>query len=420
MSSGSSLLLLLSISTLMSLVILGSMRRADVPGLNQWLHACWAYFAALFLLAVRDQTPALIGIIAANALLGASVIGLLLGCRRFFGRSSDIRKAWATLAAMMVVIAYGTYVEPNFNLRVVAFSAFNVYVFACIVQMIRTARQQAPWLYSYRFVLLTCTMAVLGHTVRGLVYGFDLVQQTSMLDKGLANTIFLSLGVPFMSFFSIGMVLLSHDRLVDKLEKLADIDELTRLLRRRTFLTRSEAEIQGARREGQPLALVLLDLDHFKTVNDTYGHAGGDAVLAQFAKTLTSGTRATDLIGRLGGEEFAILCRNTSLAQAAALMERLRATFAAQNIAFNGKNIQCTFSAGIAALRPDDTLATLMARADAMQYAAKAAGRNRVFLAENYTAAASPAHGTDSSSGRQMGSGAGHELHGQPMDRAST
>lgn len=403
MSTGPNLLLLLFTSSLMSVVILGSMRRAAVPGLAYWLRACWMAFIALCLLALRDHTPAIVGIIAANALLGCSVIWLLQGCQRFFGQRRNVRPAWLGLGAMMAVIAYATYIEPDFNLRVAAFSLFNVYIFVSIGQLVRAARQQARGLYGYRFALLTCLTAIVGHSVRGLLYGLEIVQQTSMLDKGLVNEVFLSLGVPFMAFFSIGMVLLSHDRLVDKLERLADLDELTNVLRRRTFLTRAGAEMQGARREGYPLALVLLDIDHFKTVNDSHGHAAGDAVLIQFAGSLLAGTRATDLVGRIGGEEFAILCRNTTLTQAAALMERLRKTFAAQPTRVDGGEVFSTFSAGIAAMRPDDTLVSMMARADATLYAAKAAGRDRVFLADDYSVAPDAAvRSTESATGLRI------------------
>lgn len=387
MNPGFSLLFLLFTSSLMCLAILGSMRRAKVPGLSQWLRAGWASFAALGMLATREHTPALIGIITANALLGCSIIWLLQGCRRFFGRSPAMTHAWLALGAMMAAIVYGTYIEPDLNLRIAVFSLFNVYIFTSIARLIRTAGRRATWRYSYRFALLTCLTAIVGHSLRGLLYGLEIVQQTSMLDKGVVNTIFLSLGVPFMAFFAIGMVLLSHDRLIDRLEKLADIDELTGVLRRRTFLSRAAAEMQGARREGSPLALVLLDIDHFKSVNDTYGHAAGDTVLEQFARTLALGIRATDLVGRVGGEEFAILCRNTTLAQAAALMERLRQSVAEQPTLIDGRDIFSTFSAGVAAMRPEDTLANLMARADAVQYAAKAAGRDRIFLADDYSGA---------------------------------
>lgn len=381
MSTNSNLILLLFTSSLMSLVILGSMRRAAVPGLSYWLRACWASFLALGLMAVRDQTPAIIGLIISNALLGSSIVWLLQGCRLFFGRVGGVRPAWVALGAMMAVIVYGTYIEPNFNLRVAAFSLFNVGIFVGIYQLIRGIRQQTTALYGYYFALLTCLTAIVGHGVRGALYGLEIVHQTSMLDKGLVNTVFLSLGVPFMAFFSIAMVLLSHDRLVDKLERLADLDELTNVLRRRTFLSRASAEMQGSRRDDYPLTLVLLDIDHFKTVNDSHGHAAGDAVLIQFAGVLMAGTRATDLVGRIGGEEFAILCRHTTLAQAAALMERLRETLAAAPIAVESGIVLCTFSAGIAAMRADDTLVSMMARADAALYAAKAAGRDRVVLA---------------------------------------
>jgi diguanylate cyclase (GGDEF)-like protein len=162
---------------------------------------------------------------------------------------------------------------------------------------------------------------------------------------------------------------------------LAQTDPLTVLLNRRGFEEHAERELVRARRYNRPLAVVVLDIDHFKRVNDRHSHAGGDVVLLEIAHCLQQGARVSDLVGRWGGEEFILLLPETDLTEAAQLAERLRLGIAGRRIAFGGEEIPCTASFGVAGLAPSDTLDSLIHRADTLLYRAKEQGRNRV-LAE--------------------------------------
>jgi diguanylate cyclase (GGDEF)-like protein/PAS domain S-box-containing protein len=156
-------------------------------------------------------------------------------------------------------------------------------------------------------------------------------------------------------------------------------DHLTGVANRRAFFYAVELELGRAQRFPRPVALVMLDLDHFKGINDRYGHAAGDAVLREFAQALRAAFRAVDVVARLGGEEFAVLLPSTEVAQAAAVVERLRAGIAAQGVAWQGEDIRFTFSAGVASWEPQVSgVDALLQRADQAMYAAKAAGRNRL------------------------------------------
>lgn len=157
----------------------------------------------------------------------------------------------------------------------------------------------------------------------------------------------------------------------------AESDELTGLANRRRFLARLEEEISAADRYGISLSLVMLDVDHFKRINDTAGHAAGDAVLRDVADRMLAITRACDTAGRLGGEEFGWLLPNTGPNEAAEAAERLRRSFEAATFAA-GRRVTASF--GVATFASGDTSADLLRRADELLYRAKREGRNRVVV----------------------------------------
>ena len=163
-----------------------------------------------------------------------------------------------------------------------------------------------------------------------------------------------------------------------ELRLIAQVDQLTGALTRRGFLDQAEREIARAQRYGRPSSLVMLDVDHFKSVNDTYGHGVGDQVLRNIAELASVALRPTDVFGRLGGEEFAIILSETSGEQALVVAERLRGAIADQPTTLSdGRMLQVTASFGIAPLmRPVSSVPSWLESADRMLYAAKASGRN--------------------------------------------
>lgn len=165
-------------------------------------------------------------------------------------------------------------------------------------------------------------------------------------------------------------------------ETAARLDPLTQVLGRRGFTEAAEHEIQRCLRYHHPLSLIMIDIDHFKTINDTHGHAAGDAVLVGFAQLLTSEVREWDVVGRLGGEEFAVLLPSSGADQAMAVAERMRASVRNAQASVRGQPLQYSASFGVAEFQPRElTLDSLLARADAALYEAKRAGRDRVLLA---------------------------------------
>lgn len=165
-------------------------------------------------------------------------------------------------------------------------------------------------------------------------------------------------------------------RTLDEIERLAHFDELTGLPNRRHLLRQLDEEMARATRDGTPFTVAVMDLDHFKEVNDQRGHLVGDRALQCFAGAVETRRRATDRFGRHGGEEFLLLMPATSVDEALRALERLREAVAAADWEAVSPGLRLTFSAGVAAHEPGDTPEQLLGRADRGLYGAKDAGRN--------------------------------------------
>ena len=184
---------------------------------------------------------------------------------------------------------------------------------------------------------------------------------------------------PLTTLADYAAIAITNARLFAEVQLAAITDELTGLFNRRHIMALAQQEYQRARRFGHPLSAIMIDIDHFKAINDTYGHAVGDQALVEVARRLRTGVRAIDITSRYGGEEFLLVLPETALAGAGLLADRLRRGMAANPIATVGGSLSITISLGVATIQPDlPDMATLVANADTALYAAKQAGRNRV------------------------------------------
>jgi len=183
--------------------------------------------------------------------------------------------------------------------------------------------------------------------------------------------------------------LLKHEvaerrQLEARLRHMASIDGLTGTLNHARFLRLAQRTLARARRIGQGIVLLMLDIDHFKQINDRFGHPAGDAALKHFVSRLRAGIREHDLIGRLGGEEFAIMLQGVDKARGFEVAERLRLLVAEAPLRHAGHTIAFTVSIGLATPRDTDrSIAQTLARADARLYTAKNAGRDQVWATDD-------------------------------------
>jgi len=176
-------------------------------------------------------------------------------------------------------------------------------------------------------------------------------------------------------------ITLENARLFQEVQSLALTDPLTGLHNRRNLFEVGRLEFARSQRMNRPICCMMLDLDHFKTVNDTYGHQAGDKVLQEFARICKASVREIDLVGRYGGEELIILLPETTLEATQQVAQRLRNSIASTPVLIDQRQIQVTVSIGLSRMDENTpNLETLIARADQAMYLAKHHGRNRVAL----------------------------------------
>ena len=234
---------------------------------------------------------------------------------------------------------------------------------------------------------LICTMITAGTVFLflltdkpiGLPHGSQLERFATMLVfvLGIGRCLFVGIFSSSMrqSLYQSGLKLKEAYR---RIEELAELDELTGAFNRRSIMRMLDEEIARSGRLKLPCSVALIDLDFFKRINDLYGHPTGDEVLRTFAITVFANIRTIDRLGRYGGEEFLLILPDTDAASAARMLNRLRAIVAELDWSAFSAGTQVTMSAGVTALRPNESSDSLLARADGALYASKARGRNRI------------------------------------------
>ncbi|WP_374764370.1 GGDEF domain-containing protein [Yunchengibacter salinarum] len=304
-------------------------------------------------------TPRLLPVALGLPLIAMAVFSV------FVLTDQGVRARTLVYAAAVALMSFGTLVTLAQALRqhrsrqLTRHSLPVGLVFVMVVVFLRGCMQ------SYRF---------------GRWWAMDPPPQATFMD--LVDPVFL-VGLMFvLSMLGYGTILMTTDRLRDRLQSLVATDELTGLFNRRAFVSVAQMAISAARRGGRPVSLLMLDLDHFKAVNDFHGHAAGDRALKCFAAAMREGRRAEDSISRIGGEEFAVLLPDTAEKGAAIVAETIRrATETIRDTADEGWPL--TVSIGTVTAWGDHlSMEAMMRAADDALYAAKRQGRNRVVSAE--------------------------------------
>jgi len=365
------------LSCVMSVAVLGSLYQTHVPGVRLWSVASGllAVTSALLLSGTSDVVVAT----SSSLLMIASLLGVQ-GFRQFLNTRPDYAWEYVAIAAILGLLMYWTFVSPHVDARSAMISGVIAYVRFNIGWMVLKYRPAGRPKYAYYFVSVAATLGAVVHGVRSIAYALGLAHETVFLEPTPLNVLFLGMATLTLPSLSVGMVLLAHDRLADRMERLATYDDLTGVLARRAFIARAEAVAMQSGMGRMPLSVAILDIDNFKSVNDRYGHAAGDCALAHVASLISRSVRADDVVGRIGGEEFALLLPHVTKEEAGRLVDRLRDIVATSGSCVPNRDVVPTLSAGVDAFGAGDTLATVMARADAALYAAKANGRNCVVV----------------------------------------
>ncbi|MCZ4303981.1 GGDEF domain-containing protein [Zoogloeaceae bacterium G21618-S1] len=365
---------LLLFLTLMSFRFVQEDRNSGVSQL--WMASKLLQSAAWGLLWARGSISGFWSIEVGNTLLLAGFGLEMLAAWQF---SSGRLPRWL-IATVVVVVA----VRYPFNLlggddpahRVFVASLLSAGLFGMTgwaLVWLRPERTRLQYFVGGGTLLLAAVVAMRGVLAGWPGHGFTLLDA-----NGIQVATFLSLFL-LMLTNGFGVVLLDTERVGHRLNTLATRDSLTGVSNRRDFFERLRVMLASASRNDYPLTLMALDLDHFKQVNDSYGHPGGDVALRSFARLCEATVRESDVVGRVGGEEFMVAMNGAGADDALVVAERLRALVAHTPAVLSSReSVNLSVSIGLATLIAGDDVASLMTRADAALYRAKRNGRNRV------------------------------------------
>jgi diguanylate cyclase (GGDEF)-like protein len=344
-----------------------------------WIGGLLLQIPVFLLYGLVGALPGVPAIVMANMLFAFAYAEMGRAVRVFAGgdgRSSRVELA--LIGALVVIPIVFGYVWPDPRWRLALGAPLLAWLSLGVARsiLVRDAPlRAADYLTGGLFVISALPMLLrAGIEVAGMTLNVDVEPA-----RAFSRNVFFLTGSGLPMIGTIGFLLMCNDRINDELSRLAMLDPLTGVFNRRTFEERAQHVIAEAAREFRPLSLLAVDIDHFKHVNDEFGHEGGDEalrlVVALMRETLAEG----QILSRIGGEEFAVLLPGADEPTAAVTAERLRRHLESSAVNVDGRELYLKISAGVATLGPNiETLSTLLRAADRALYAAKRAGRNRV------------------------------------------
>jgi diguanylate cyclase (GGDEF)-like protein len=366
------LLVTMALSAVM-LLVLSSLRRSGARGIREWYAANAMAVVSLPLFAARGAVPDVLSIEAANTLLLGTTAMMLAGFRRHLLLPVPWRRLGACVALGLVAIIVLHHGIDSMPGRIVAMSVLHGAMCAEMGLLLWPSIRPSARRYPVLFTACAAFANAATQLVRGIVYGLMAAGVHLPWDEATLSMVFFSTGALALPALTLGAVMMANADLVARARHAADHDHLTGARSRRAFFDLAAREQARSLRRGSPLSLLLFDVDHFKRINDSHGHAAGDRVLADIVQRTGAVIRSIDSVGRLGGEEFAVLLPDTGADTALAVAERLRHELDRADDAAG-----YTVSIGVATLHPGETVAAMLSRADTALYAAKAGGRNAV------------------------------------------
>lgn len=363
------------------LVVLRSVAHGGTAGVREWSAANVAALVALPLFAARGHVPEVLAFDLANLMLLCAPVLMYIGFERHLGRRPPLGALALLLVVSTVALALLHYVVDLMAVRIALTSLCHGIVNAATAWGLRPAGRRQPGAPATpdvgRFAYCAAIALTVAYTVRFVLYAANHDARVTMFDTSPLNLICFTLGTLALPALTLGALMMANAGLLGQATYAAEHDYLTGAWSRRGFFTLAERERTHALRDGAALSMLLFDIDHFKAINDTYGHAAGDQVLADIVGRTTAALRGEGC-ARLGGEEFAVLLPRIGPDVALFLAEDLRAGLARARVATDAGAVGYTVSVGVASLADAESFASLMQRADAALYAAKRAGRNRV------------------------------------------
>ncbi len=356
----------------------------NIPGLRLWMVSFLLGSVFSVSLLVRDWFPEVVAVVISQGSVSLAAYLCLMASRMYMGRRPFSHwYAVLGIGALMVASVYFTVVQPHLGMRFV-FVGLGAGI--CFLLTARTMAdggvRRVPARYLFALVAGLHGLFLL---LRPALFKLAPAAPGGLPDAGLVTLVsqFVLLeAIVAVVLLGFGALMLANEFITSELRHLAEMDPLTNVFNRRAFLTLLDKAISAAQRTGTAVPVLVMDLDHFKNINDTWGHRAGDDVLRHFVMLAHRCLRKEDVMGRLGGEEFAIFLPNASTAGALAVAERLRALVEAQPVATGPQSIPLTVSVGVTLCAHGDAAGAALQRADEAMYLAKERGRNRVEVSE--------------------------------------
>lgn len=350
------------------------------PGLRQWAAGAALMFTGAMVWVFHFLLPELLLIVVSHTLLFAGLAAIWAGTRDFCGLSYTLRPFWLGIGPFLGALVWFSTAAPSTGARVVVYSlavcAWSLAVAWTFFRRAPDDLRKSAWivgglfLLHASFYLARCFFPQEGELA------------SAMLQPGWPRMITGVETIVSSTARLLAVVALLGHRLMLDLERAARIDILTGALNRGALEAEGARVVELSVGLGLPCTALLLDLDHFKRVNDTHGHPAGDAALRHFASLVGKELRSSDLFGRYGGEEFVALLPGTGAAEARIVAERLRGVVAASPAIHDRVSIELTVSIGVAwGAGPGLEFEGLVSRADEALYRAKGGGRDRVIEA---------------------------------------
>ena len=368
----------------------------------------WAALLGLLgnlLYAFGRELPTLLGYEIANMAYSGAGAALAAGYRQLSGRPAHVTTLGLLVGAVgILTVAFHDWFD-SFTLRSAVVSLFQTGICVDIAHSVLAGRGeyqrrshgqahlQGPGQQNVqRFVLLMCVLVAGGHGVRMLWLLVADNPPTSLLQPSTASLAILTIAALALPALTLGGLLTLHRYIVHQAEYIANHDHLTGAWSRKAFFEIAERETTRARHRRQPLALMLIDLDHFKAINDSAGHEAGDIALQLVATSARDTLRAVDCIARLGGDEFAVLLPGADLVRASAVGKALAEALREVTSTMPAAHRRLTLSIGVTVTLDGEPFKTTLARADSALYAAKSAGRDEVIALAPPLHAVRPSH----------------------------
>lgn len=357
----------------LSMAVVQSQRR---EGMGLWALALVLHTATYVLFTLRGTAPGWASVVLANTLLAGTFALALAAVHQFRGLALPWWRMGLPVLAMAVSFTH--FIDDYRACVIVAGVLLPLQAGMALWSLWRPRPPAQP----HGALLLTAGLGLQGLllALRALLVATDRISVQGLTRAdGMQSLVFLSAFVVVI-LASLGFILMTKDRADADNRYFAAHDPLTGLANRRALMQAAQRDLAHAVRAHQPYAVLMVDIDHFKAVNDGHGHQAGDLALCHVARLLHARLRAQDMVGRYGGEEFLVLLPGTAPQDAVALAESLRSAVEHAPCVHEGRNIALTVSVGVCGGRPRRAEGwELMLRcADQALYAAKAGGRNRV------------------------------------------